>query len=74
MNKKLVLGGDVVALIVVAAAVWFFFFRSDAPDAVDVDAANAQLDADLAAAAEEDAAEDADVALRLAMTCRSQML
>ena len=58
MNKKLVLGGGLVAVVVLAAAVWFLFFRDDAPDAVDVDAANAQLDEDLAAAAEETGAED----------------
>ena len=60
MNKKLVLGGGVAAVVVLAAAVWFLFFRSDAPEAVSVDAANAQLDEDLAAAAEEDAEADAE--------------
>jgi polyisoprenoid-binding protein YceI len=61
MNKKLVLGGGIAAVVVLAAAVWFFFLRSDAPEAVSVDAANAQLDEDLAAAAEaaeEEAAVD----------------
>lgn len=61
MNKKLVLGGGIAAVVVLAAAVWFLFFRSDAPEAVSVDAANAQLDEDLAAAAaEEEADTDAE--------------
>ncbi|MEM9204073.1 MAG: YceI family protein [Actinomycetota bacterium] len=64
MNKKLI-GGGIAAVVVLVAAVWFLFFRSDAPEAVDVDSANEQLDADLAAAAEEgddDAAADAAAA------------
>ena len=52
MNKKLI-GGGIAAVVVLVIAVWFLFFRSDAPDAVDVDAANTQLDEDLAAAAED---------------------
>lgn len=48
MNKKwLMLGG--AGVVVAIVAVWFVFFRSDAPEEVDVDAANAQLDEDLAA-------------------------
>ncbi|MEM9463947.1 MAG: YceI family protein [Actinomycetota bacterium] len=54
MNKKLVLGGGAAAVVVLIAAVWFLFFRNDAPEEVSVDAANAQLDEDLAAAAAED--------------------
>jgi polyisoprenoid-binding protein YceI len=50
MNKKYLIGGALVAVIVAAAAVWFLFLKDDAPDAVDVGAANDQLDADLAAA------------------------
>ena len=62
MNKKLVIGGGVAAVVVLAAAVWFLFFRSDAPDEVSVEAANAQLDEDLAASADEPAAGfDGDV-------------
>lgn len=49
MNKKYLIGGGVVAVAVVAFAVWFLFFKDDAPEAVDVGDANAQLDADLAA-------------------------
>ena len=49
MNKKWLLIGGLGAVVAVLA-VWFLFFRSDAPDAVDVDAANAQLDEDLASA------------------------
>ncbi len=60
MNKKLI-GGGIAALVVLAGAVWFLFFRNDAPDAVDVDAANEQLDADLAAAAEDGDGADDDV-------------
>lgn len=50
MNKRYLIGGGLVGLVVVVVAVWFFFFKDDAPDAVDVGDANAQLDADLAAA------------------------
>lgn len=52
MNKKtrMIVGGGLVAAVVVAAAVWFLFLRDDAPDAVDNDDANAQLDQDLDAA------------------------
>lgn len=60
MNKKLVLGGGIGAVVVLIAAVWFLFFRNDAPEEVSVDAANAQLDEDLAAAAEEGAGDDAE--------------
>lgn len=49
MNKKTLLIGG-IGVVVAAIAIWFLFFRSDAPDEVDVDAANAQLDEDLAAA------------------------
>lgn len=55
MNKKWLLIGGLGAVVAVAA-VWFLFFRSDAPDAVDVDAANAQLDEDLASADDGEAA------------------
>ncbi len=47
MNKKWLLIGFGALGIVFAA--WFLFFRGDTPDAVDVVAANAQLDEDLAA-------------------------
>lgn len=53
MNKKYLIGGGVLGLVVVVAAVWFLFFRDDAPDAVDVGAANEQLDEDLAAAGDD---------------------
>ncbi len=62
MNKKLVLGGGIGAVVVLIAAVWFLFFRNDAPEEVSVDAANAQLDEDLAAAAADDAEADDDMA------------
>lgn len=55
--KKLAIGGA-LAVVVLIAAVWWLFFSGDTPDAVDVDAANEQLDADLAAAADDTAAED----------------
>ena len=45
--KKLAIGGG-IAVVVLIAAVWWLFFSGDTPEAVDVDAANAQLDADLA--------------------------
>ncbi|MEO0494771.1 MAG: YceI family protein [Actinomycetota bacterium] len=45
--KKLAIGAG-IGLVVLVAAVWWLFFSGDTPDAVDVDAANAQLDADLA--------------------------
>ena len=52
MNKKwLMIGG--AGIVVAALAIWFVFLRNDAPDAVDVDAANEQLDADLAAAGDD---------------------
>lgn len=59
--KKLAIGGG-IAVVVLIAAVWWLFFSGDTPEAVDVDAANAQLDADLAAAADEPADESTDEA------------
>lgn len=56
-NKKWWLIG---AVVVLAAAFWFVFLRGDTPDAVDIGAANEQLDADLAAeAGTDDGADDA---------------
>lgn len=56
-NKKWWLIG---AVVVPAAAFWFVFLRGDTPDAVDIGAANEQLDADLAAeAGTDDGADDA---------------
>lgn len=49
MNKKWLLAGG-VGIAVAVFAIWFVFLRGDAPDEVDVDAANAQLDEDLAEA------------------------
>jgi len=49
--KKTLIRGVIAAVLLLVLAVWFFFFRGDTPDAVDVEAANEQLDADLAAAA-----------------------
>lgn len=46
MNKKWSMIGG-AGVVVLVAVVWFVFFRNDAPEAVDVDAANEQLDADL---------------------------
>lgn len=61
MNKKYVIGGGLVAVIAVAVAVWFFFFKDDAPEAVDVGDANAQLDADLADATDDTVPSDETV-------------
>ena len=47
--KKLAIGVG-IALVVLIAAVWWLFFWGDTPEAVDVDAANTQLDVDLATA------------------------
>jgi polyisoprenoid-binding protein YceI len=59
MNKKRLLIGGLSAVMVVVLAAWFFLFRGDSPDAVDVAAANAQLDEDLASsAATEDDVDD----------------
>ena len=45
MSKKwLMIGG--AGIVVLVAAFWFVFFRGDTPDAVDIDAANQQLDVD----------------------------
>ncbi|MEM8706053.1 MAG: YceI family protein [Actinomycetota bacterium] len=56
--KKLAIGGG-IAVVVLIAAVWWLFFSGDTPEAVDVDAANEQLDDDLAAAAEDEPTDDA---------------
>jgi polyisoprenoid-binding protein YceI len=56
MNKKTLIGGALAAVAILGIAVWWFVFKGDAPDAVSVDDANAQLDEDLAA--EDLAAED----------------
>ncbi|NDH83982.1 MAG: YceI family protein, partial [Acidimicrobiia bacterium] len=45
--KKLAIGVG-IALAVLIAAVWWLFFWGDTPEAVDVEAANTQLDVDLA--------------------------
>jgi polyisoprenoid-binding protein YceI len=59
MNKKYVIGGGVLAVVVLAAvAVWFLWFKDDAPDAVTTDAANEQLDQDLAGDDESGADDD----------------
>ncbi|NDH11055.1 MAG: YceI family protein [Actinobacteria bacterium] len=50
--KKLAIGVG-IALAVLIAAVWWLFFWGDTPEAVDVDAANTQLDVDLAVAADD---------------------
>ena len=49
--KKLAIGVG-IALAVLIAAVWWLFFWGDTPEAVDVDAANTQLDVDLATASD----------------------
>jgi len=51
MNKKTLVGGALAVVAVLGIAVWWFVFNGDAPEAVSVDAASAQLDEDLAAAA-----------------------
>jgi polyisoprenoid-binding protein YceI len=48
-RTKWLLGGGLLSLVVLAAGVWFLFFKDDAPAAVSNAAANAQIDADLAA-------------------------
>ena len=50
--KKLAIGVG-IALAVLIAAVWWLFFWGDTPEAVDVDAANTQLDVDLAVATDD---------------------
>ncbi|MEL0139640.1 MAG: hypothetical protein VW800_04645, partial [Acidimicrobiaceae bacterium] len=49
--KKLAIGVG-IALAVLIAAVWWLFFWGDTPEAVDVEAANTQLDVDLATASD----------------------
>lgn len=49
MNKKTLIGGALAVVAILGIAVWWFVFKDDAPDAVSVDDANAQLDVDLAA-------------------------
>ena len=58
MNNKTLIGGALAVVAVLGIAVWWFVFNGDAPEAVSVDDANAQLDADLAAAADDDGAAD----------------
>ena len=50
--KKLAIGVG-IALAVLIAAVWWLFFWGDTPEAVDVEAANTQLDIDLAVATDD---------------------
>ena len=52
-RRPLLIGGiaAVVLFAIGAFAVWLVFFRDDAPDAVSIEAANEQLDEDLAAEA-----------------------
>ena len=50
--KKLAIGVG-IALAVLIAAVWWLFFWGDTPEAVDVEAANTQLDVDLAEATDD---------------------
>ncbi len=50
--KKLAIGVG-IALAVLIAAVWWLFFWGDTPEAVDVEAANTQLDVDLAVATDD---------------------
>lgn len=50
MKKKYLIGGGALGLVLVVLAVWFLFFKDDAPAAVDVGDADAQLDEDIAAA------------------------
>jgi len=57
MNNKRLIGGALAVVAVLGIAVWWFVFNGDAPEAVSVDDANAQLDADLAAADDDGAAD-----------------
>ena len=68
MNNKTLIGGALAVVAVLGIAVWWFVFNGDAPEAVSVDDANAQLDADLAAAiaAEQPDASPADIAAAVA--------
>ncbi|MEM9204072.1 MAG: YceI family protein [Actinomycetota bacterium] len=45
--KKLAIGAGIVVVVMIAA-IWWLFFWGDTPEAVDVDAANEQLDVDTA--------------------------
>jgi polyisoprenoid-binding protein YceI len=54
MSKKTLFGGVLAVVAVLGIVVWWFVFNGDAPDEVSVDAASAQLDEDLAAAAGDD--------------------
>ena len=64
MNKKTLIGGALAVVAVLGIAVWWFVFNGDAPEAVSVDDANAQLDEDLAVTTDEgnDDTDDGDTA------------
>ena len=47
-----VMGGGAVLVLIAGVAIWWFIFRDDAPAEVDNAAANVQLDADIAEAAD----------------------
>ena len=62
-RRFLIIGGvGVVAVVALAVGAWFLFFSDDAPEAVTNEAANEQLDADLAAADEDGAATEDETA------------
>ena len=62
-RRFLIIGGvGVVAVVALAVGAWFLFFSDDAPEAVTNEAANEQLDADLAAADENGAATEDETA------------
>jgi len=60
MNKKLI-GGALAVVAILGIAAWWFVFKDDAPEAVSVDDANAQLDEDLAAENDVAAGFDGDI-------------
>ena len=49
---RYVLGGGTALVLIAGVAIWWFIFRDDAPAEVDNAAANVQLDADIAEAAD----------------------
>jgi len=57
-----IVAATVIAAAILALVAWWFFYRGDAPEEVSIEAATAQLDADLAAEDASDASGDAAAA------------